>query len=171
TQMPFTRWEESISSLQRTRMRAPLSRKPFGELKVTVCFLLLLGVTQGVQGQQLAESGNGVVSGSLPISQDQILRILVPDYEQKLKISRSKLADQADPMAWLHTYEAKVVSSRRTNLGVPGEDFLIVAIQEIDQPCHGCHFSIFGVVDLKRMNGLGSFRSIHASYRDESPLF
>ena len=31
TQMPFTRWEESISSLQRTRLRSPLSRKPLGD--------------------------------------------------------------------------------------------------------------------------------------------
>jgi hypothetical protein len=28
--MPFTRWEESISSLQRTRLRAPLSFETFG---------------------------------------------------------------------------------------------------------------------------------------------
>ncbi len=89
--------------------------------------------------------------------------MLVPNYEQKLKKSAEMLANRSDEMSWWHTYEASVMSYERSDLGVAGEDFLIVAIEEIDEPCRWCHFAIFGAVDLTRMASMGSFRSADAA--------
>jgi hypothetical protein len=59
TQMPFTRWEESISSLQRTRsapLRSPLSFRPLGGPKH---YLISRSpgqhVSQAGRGEQRAE--------------------------------------------------------------------------------------------------------------------
>ncbi|HEY3116949.1 MAG TPA: hypothetical protein VGK54_09420 [Chloroflexota bacterium] len=162
--------------LQRTRLRSPLSRKPFGELRVIVCLLILLGVAPSIQSQRPLESdyyvfkGYNILPSSVPIPQEEILRMLVPSYQEKLRASEAKLADRSDPGASWHTYEAAVVSFRRTNLGIRGEDFLIVAIEEIDTPCRSCRFTTFGGIDLKRTSSMGSFRSADAALPDEKPI-
>jgi hypothetical protein len=94
----------------------------------------------------------------LPVTQQEVLRFLVPQYEQKLARSKLKLADRRDAEAWWNSYEAAVVEFKRTGLGVKGEDFLIVTIHEIDTPCTRCHSCLFGGVDLKRKRSLGAIR-------------
>ena len=104
----------------------------------------------------------------LPVTQEQVLEMLVPSYVSKAAESRNRLKDPVDPSASKDTYEAAVVSYRRTNLGIQGEDFLLVAILEIDSSCRSCRHTVLGGVDLRHKVSLGSVRSDEPSIPADS---
>ena len=164
--------------LQRTPSAAlpsPLSRQPLGDRKVAACIVVLMCLAHGLLGQSSSEPNDvwqppKILPASIAVSEDEIVRMLVPEYDQKSETSKTKMADKSDSMAWWYTYSARVVSYRRTDLGVPGEDFLIIAIQENETPCHSCGHSIFGGVDLKRRRSMSSFRAESSSPSAGSPI-
>ncbi len=156
----------------RTRPASPPPPSPrsfgaVGRLWVLACLVMPVGSSREVRAQepQYVFANHNILPSGIPISQEQILKMLVPDYQEKLRSSQTRRANQSDLNAEWHRYEASIISFRRTNLGIRGEDFLIVSVEEVeDDPCDACHFthcrfSVFGGVDLKRVAGMGSFRS------------
>jgi hypothetical protein len=141
-----------------------------GHLLVTASLVLALSGQEPEVPTQFFE-GLNILPRGIPFTQEQVIRILIPAYETKIAKSKKALSDVSDPRArWNSSYEAAVVGCRRTNLGMPGEDFLLVVISEQETPCHGCRYSTFGGIDLRRGRSIGSFKPGEAGFADMSSI-
>jgi hypothetical protein len=98
------------------------------------------------------------------LSDDEVLRLLIPAYDaNRLRASCSRAAT-SDELDW-ECYDAWVDTRLQTDLGVPGEDFLVVHVREADGPCTvACQRTVFAVIDTSRLAIVGRVVA-------EGPLF
>jgi len=153
--------------LQRTRsapLRSPLSRKPFGGLpgclsRMALGLLLaILGLRCDVASAQDDYAELITCPASAKITPAEIVRLAIPEYEKKLALSKTKLADKKDEWAWWNTYGASLTQCRESDLTVKGRRFLVVTIHEFESPCEDCHWVVLGVIDLDHRNRVQSVR-------------
>jgi hypothetical protein len=99
-------------------------------------------------GQPTAVADDPHLAPSVGMSQGTITQLVVPDYQKRAKESSA--------------YRADIVAYRRSNLGIAGEDFLLVTIVE-GRPCELCAHAVLGGVDLRRQTSIGGERVEDAS--------
>ncbi|MGH9421483.1 MAG: hypothetical protein ACRD3J_16010 [Thermoanaerobaculia bacterium] len=163
------------TGLQRTSLRSPLTRNSFNALilVLVVATTTAFGAGQAFEERFSVFKGYNTLPSNLPLSQEQILQLTLPDYLTDLKESRSRydaLVRNNDPNATEEVYEAAIVASRRSNVGLKKEDFLAVVAEEVRGTCNNCRYLVFGLIDLRRKVAVGSFGADQPSYPDEKAI-
>jgi hypothetical protein len=159
--------------LQRTPS-APLSRQPLGIRRssgappaLSVLALLGAAIASCAGAAPRIAAGPGAKCGEalpadFPVSETQILRSVVPEYESKVAAVPCQEAmtarhDDAS-LAWMDCYEARVVAWCRSALGIGGRDFVIVVAAVLDGMREGCHRVVIGVVDVASGKYIGALQ-------------
>ena len=89
-----------------------------------------------------------VVPEGIGLSVEEVLRLVVPKYDAKVKRILDIRSRERRPDMGGESYEAAIEQSRRVHVGSPPRDVLIVLVHELDNPCNLCHYTILGLVDL-----------------------
>jgi hypothetical protein len=98
-----------------------------------------------------------VLPEGLDLSADQVLRLVVPEYDKKVSEILALRARRDVPWADTESYEVAVARSARIRIGSPPHDVLVVLVHEQRNTCNLCHYTLLGLVDLSTKVAAPSF--------------
>ncbi|MGZ8226114.1 MAG: hypothetical protein ACXWT3_05675 [Methylococcaceae bacterium] len=86
---------------------------------------------------------------ALKLSSDQVIRLIIPDYDRKVQQAGEDMRQSKEDYEFpFSCYGAYLAISKRSDLSIPGGDFLLVILNEYSGLCAQCNYVTFGVIDL-----------------------
>lgn len=83
------------------------------------------------------------------LSRDQVIRLIIPDYDKKVREAGMQMRDNGEDYEFpFSCYGGWLGILKRSDLGIPKADFLLVMINELRGLCSQCNYASFGIIDL-----------------------